>query len=367
MTPEQRQKQITKTSIIGIIANVVLAVFKITVGTISGSIAIVLDAVNSLTDAVSSVVTIIGVKLASRKPDTNHPFGYGRIEYFSAIIIAGIVLSAGVTSFVESFQKVIHPELPDYTSVTIIVVIAAVLVKIVLGKYVKAQGVKYNSDSLIASGQDASFDAILSASTLLGAVFSLLFNISIDGIIGVVIAGFIIKAGIEMLLEPINSVIGTRPDSAVTIAMKKSIKEVDGVKGAYDLVIHNYGPNAALGSVHVEVDATLTADEIHHLTANIQSKILNEFQVFLTVGIYAVDDTRGENTIISDICMTHEGIIGVHGIHIDDDEKFVSFDIVLDFSVKDKNELVKVLIKEIKEKIFSDFIIQINIDTNYSG
>ncbi len=367
MNPEQRQKQITKTSIIGIIANVVLAAFKITVGAIAGSIAIVLDAVNSLTDAVSSIVTILGVKYASRKPDTNHPFGYGRIEYFSAIIIAGIVLSAGVTSLFESIKKVISPEIPDYSLVTVIVVIAAVLVKIVLGRYVKSQGEKYNSDSLIASGQDASFDAILSASTLLGAIVTYLFNISIDGVLGVVIAAFIIKAGIEMLLEPISSVIGARPDSAVTIAMKKSICEIDGVQGAYDLVLHNYGPNAALGSVHVEVDSRISADEIHHLTADIQNKILSEFQVFLTVGIYAVDDSREENAVISRICMAHEGVIGVHGIHIDDDETFVSFDIVLDFSIKDKEELVRTLIKEIKSEIFTNYMIHINCDTNYSG
>ena len=367
MNPELRQKQITKTSIIGIIANVVLAAFKITVGALAGSIAIILDAVNSLTDAISSIVTIIGVKLASKKPDTKHPFGYGRIEYFSAIIIAAIVLSAGITSLIESVKKVISPEIPDYRLVTITVVIAAVLVKIFLGRYVKAQGEKYNSDSLIASGQDASFDAILSASTLLGAIVTYFFNISIDGLLGVVIAGFIIKAGIEMLLEPINSVIGIRPDSAITIAMKRSITSIEQVKGAYDLILHNYGPSYALGSVHVEINSSLTADEIHHITAEIQNKILEEFQVFLTVGIYAVDESRAENKEIKKICLSHKGVIGNHGIHIDDDDKFVSLDVVVDFSVKDRDALIKDIAEKISKDVFPDYNIVINIDTNYSG
>ena len=173
-----REKQITKTSLVGIIANVFLAGFKALVGLISGSIAIVLDAVNNLTDALSSVITIVGIKLAKRKPDDDHPFGHGRIEYFSAIIISGIVLAAGIMSLIESVKKIIHPEMPDYTTVTIVIVAVAVVVKLLLGRYVKTQGIKYNSDALVASGADASFDAIISASTLLGIFITIIFNIN---------------------------------------------------------------------------------------------------------------------------------------------------------------------------------------------
>ena len=135
-----REQGITRTSIIGVIVNVLLSGFKALIGLISGSISIVLDAVNNLTDAVSSVVTIIGIRLARKKPDEKHPFGHGRIEYFSAIIVAGIVIAAGVTSLYESVQKIFHPEMPDYSAASVIIVAAAVLVKIVLGRYVRCPG-----------------------------------------------------------------------------------------------------------------------------------------------------------------------------------------------------------------------------------
>ena len=165
-----RDQVIIRTSVIGIIANVFLAAFKAVVGLVSHSIAVTLDAVNNLSDALSSVITIAGTKLASKKPDKNHPMGYGRIEYLSAMVVAAIVLYAGITSLVESIKKIIHPEKPDYSIVSLIIIASAVIVKLALGRYVKAQGEKVKSGSLIASGSDALFDAILSGSVLLSAI-----------------------------------------------------------------------------------------------------------------------------------------------------------------------------------------------------
>ncbi|MBR0470393.1 MAG: cation diffusion facilitator family transporter, partial [Clostridia bacterium] len=162
-----RDKVIVRTSIIGIAANVFLAAFKAAVGIASNSIAVVLDAVNNLSDALSSVITVIGTKLAGKKPDKKHPLGYGRIEYLSAMIVSAIVLYAGITSAVESVKKIIWPEQADYSIVSLIIIASAVAVKIILGSYVKKQGKKVNSNALVASGADALFDAILSASVLL--------------------------------------------------------------------------------------------------------------------------------------------------------------------------------------------------------
>ncbi|MBQ1791104.1 MAG: cation transporter, partial [Oscillospiraceae bacterium] len=173
-----REKTIIRTSIIGIVANVFLAAFKAAVGLMSHSIAIVLDAVNNISDAGSSLITIIGTKLAGMEPDKKHPFGYGRIEYLSAMIISVIVLYAGITSFVESVKKILHPETPDYTPVSLIIVAVAVVVKILLGRYVKRVGERVNSDSLINSGKDAMLDAVISASTLAAAVIFLVFHVS---------------------------------------------------------------------------------------------------------------------------------------------------------------------------------------------
>ena len=194
-----RNSQIIRTSWIGIVANVFLAGFKAAVGLLANSVAIVMDAVNNLSDALSSVITIVGTKLSQRPADRKHPFGHGRIEYFSAIIIAVIVLSAGVTSLLESAKKILNPTQPEYTHTTLIVIAVAIIVKLVLGRYVKNKGVQLNSDALIASGSDALFDAIITLTTLVSAGVMLLWGISLDGILGVLISIVIIKAGIEML------------------------------------------------------------------------------------------------------------------------------------------------------------------------
>ena len=193
---QSRERIIVQTSIIGIIANVFLAGFKAVIGLMTHSIAIVLDAVNNISDAGSSLITIIGTKLAGREPDKKHPFGYGRIEYLSAMIISVIVLYAGVTSFVESVKQIIHPETPEYNTVSLIIVAVAVAVKILLGRYVKGVGEKVNSDSLVNSGEDATLDSIISASTLVAAIIFLLFKVSLEAWLGAVISLVIIKSGI---------------------------------------------------------------------------------------------------------------------------------------------------------------------------
>ena len=183
-----RDKQIIRTSIIGIAANVMLAGFKAVMGLLSNSIAITLDAVNNISDAASSIITIIGTKLAGKAPDRKHPFGYGRIEYLSAMIISVIVLYAGITSFTESVSKIIEPETPDYSLPILIIIAVAVVVKIVLGRYVKSVGVKTNSGSLINSGEDAVMDSIISASTLAAAIIYMIWGIGLEAWLGAIIS-----------------------------------------------------------------------------------------------------------------------------------------------------------------------------------
>ena len=174
----ERNKTIIKTSIKGIIVNVILVIFKAVIGVIVNSIAIILDAVNNLSDAISSIITIIGTKLAGRKPDKEHPYGHGRIEYFASLIIAVIVLVAGVTSGKESIEKIINPTKADYTIASLIIVAVAVVVKFFFGRYVKNVGKRIDSQSLIASGTDAFMDSILSLSTLIAAIISLIWGIN---------------------------------------------------------------------------------------------------------------------------------------------------------------------------------------------
>ena len=272
----QRERVIVRTSIVGILTNVLLAGFKAAVGLLSHSIAVILDAVNNLSDALSSVVTIIGAKLGAKQPDKKHPLGYGRIEYISSMIVAAIVLYAGLTSLVESVKKIIHPEAADYSTVALIIIAVAILAKLALGTYVKKQGQKVNSGALVASGSDALFDAILSASVLASAIVYLVWHVSLEAYVGVVIAIFILKAGVEMMLETLDDIIGKREDAETTRELKRIVCQQEGVLGAYDVTLFNYGPDRNYGSVHVELPDTMTVDEVDRLTRRIQLEVFQK-------------------------------------------------------------------------------------------
>lgn len=264
-----RTKKIIQTSIAGIVTNILLAVFKAVIGIMTNSIAIVLDAVNNASDVASSVVTIAGTKLSKKEPDKEHPFGHGRIEYLSAMIIAVIILYAGITSAIEAVKKIITPDIPSYSTVPLIIVAVAVVVKVVLGRYVKTVGVMVKSDSLINSGADASMDAVISAATLVAAIIYLNFNISVEAYLGVIISIFIIKAGIDMLRETLSHILGEAPDSKLAQKITETVMEFPEVTGAYDLVLHDYGPDVYQGSLHIEIPDIYTADRIDMLTRKI--------------------------------------------------------------------------------------------------
>ena len=366
---ENRSKTIVKTSIIGIVANVLLATFKAAVGFLSNSIAIVLDAVNNLSDALSSVITIVGTKLAGRSPDKKHPLGHGRVEYLTAMVIAVLVIYAGITSLIESVKQIINPETPEYKTVTLIIVAASVIVKILLGRYVKSVGEKVNSDSLIASGTDATMDAIISASTLVAALIFIWKGLSLEAYLGAIIALVIIKAGIDIFRETISQIIGERVDSDLAKDIKKSICEFEDVSGAYDLVLHSYGPDRLMGSVHIEIPDYYTADKIDTLTRRIQKKIFDEHGVVITaVSIYSIntkDDAAHEiKNEVMNIVMEHEGLIQVHDFYLDMKEKTMTFDMIIDFNA-DREGVYNHILEEIKEK-YPEYSVHIQLDSDIS-
>lgn len=368
--PEQnRDKVIIRTSIIGILTNVLLAAFKAAIGIISNSIAVTLDAVNNLSDALSSIITIIGTKLAGKLPDRKHPLGYGRIEYLSAMIVSGIVLYAGITSAVESVKKIIHPEKPDYSIISLVIIAVAVLVKIVLGRYVKAKGEQVNSGSLVASGSDAMFDAILSASVLVSAIIYKLSGLSLEAYVGVVIAAFIIKAGIEMMIETLNELLGSRADQEKTDRIKQLLTEDPEVRGAYDLIIYNYGPDKDLASVHLELPDTMTAREIDKLTRRLERKVYKETGVILAaVGLYSYN-TRNDKAAeiqkdVHDRVMAHDWAVQMHGFYVDVEAKEMTFDVVMSFDINPREGL-QIIYREISEA-YPDYRIHIAPDVDVS-
>ena len=358
----QREKGIVKTSVIGVITNVLLAAFKAAVGMISNSIAVTLDAVNNLSDALSSVITIIGAKLGAKQPDKKHPLGYGRIEYLSSMIVAGIVLYAGITSAVESVKKIITPEKADYSIVSLIIIGVAIVVKLVLGQFVKKQGKKYNSGALAASGSDALFDAILSASVLASAAIYLIWHISLEAYVGVIIAVIIIKAGIEMMIETLNDILGKRSDREEVKKIKQLICEEEAVRGAYDLIMYNYGPNKNYASVHLELPDNMTVDEVDRLTRRIQAKVFLETGVILTgVGVYSFNTSNNEaakiRNAVQETVLEHDWALQMHGFYADTENKTIRFDVVVSFDV-DKAQAIAELCEEIGG-IYPDYTLQI--------
>ena len=231
---EQREKQIIRVSIIGIIANIFLAGFKFAVGFLANSVAIMVDALNNASDVLSSVITIIGTKLAGRPADKSHPYGHGRAEYLTAAVISGIVLYAGITAFIESVKKILEPVEPEYTAATLAVVAAGVAVKVILGRYVKGRGLELSSDSLKDSGEDALMDSAISSTTLIGALAFLGLGWNLEAWLGAFISIVIIKAGIDMFRETTSKILGERAESELTKSIKETICETEGVYGAYD-------------------------------------------------------------------------------------------------------------------------------------
>ena len=362
-----RDRLIVRTSIIGIITNVFLAAFKAAIGLLSHSIAVVLDAVNNLSDALSSLITIIGTKLSAKLPDKKHPLGYGRIEYLTALVVAAIVLYAGATSLVESVKKIIHPETADYSIVSLVIIAVAVVVKLLLGRYVKAQAKKANSAALEASGADASFDAVLSASVLLSAIIFLVFGVSLEAWVGVVISCFIIKSGIEMITETLDDILGKRADAELTGRIRASVLEEEEVRGVYDIIVNNYGPNKNTCSLHIELPDVMTVDQVDVLTRRIQARVYKATGVIVTgVGVYAYntkdDEAAAIRNRVMNLVLSHDWALQLHGFHADTAEKTLRFDVVMSFDITPEEGLAT-LYSEV-QSAFPDYTIHIVPDVD---
>lgn len=365
-----REKEIIKVSIIGIIANIFLAAFKAAIGILTNSIAITLDAVNNLSDVLSSIITIIGTRIAGRKPDKEHPLGHGRVEYLSAGLIAMIVLYAGITSLVESVKKIINPSEPEYTNIALIIVAVAVVVKLLLGSYVKSKGKKLNSDSLVASGEDARLDAIISASTVVAALIYIFWSISLESYLAALISLVIIKAGYEMISETLSEIIGERIDKDVIDELKQTIMEFEDVYGVYDVVLHNYGPDTLIGSLHIEVLDTYTAGQLDELQRHLMKAAYDKNNIILAgISVYARNskDDRAKQDFekVRHLVMSHKYVLQMHGFYINYEEKIMNFDIILDFDSPSRNEEYMHILSDVQEA-FPDFAIGITLDLDVS-
>ena len=357
------------TSVIGIVANLFLVAFKGAVGLASNSIAILLDAVNNLTDALSSVITIIGARAAAKEPDREHPLGHGRIEYLSALLVAVLVLYAGLSSLVESVKKMLHPETPQYSAVGLIIIAVAVFVKILMGQYVKRRGRQLNSEALAASGSDASFDALLSVSVLASALIFLRTGISLEAYVGTLISMMIVRSGYGMIRDTLDEILGKRPDTELVRKIRSLIMEEHVVIGAYDLFVTDYGPERRYGVVHLELPDTMTVEEVDALTRRIQKRVKEVTGIQIsTVGVYAhntKDAVAAEmRHTVEHIALSHAWILQIHGFYAETAKKYMRFDAVVDFT-KSRADAVDALRREV-EAAYPGYRVDITADADVS-
>ena len=366
----KRQKVIIRTSIVGIIGNFFLAAFKAFVGILTNSIAIILDAVNNFSDMLSSIVTIVGILLANKAPDRRHPMGHGRYEYLSTAIIAVIIIYIGVTAIRESINKIINPEDVSYNALSIIIVAVAIAVKIFIGIYFRKTAKKVDSDSLRASGTDALFDSVISFATLVSAIIYLTTGFKTEAYLATIISVLIIRSGLVMLREIFSVIAGERVSPELSKNIKKSACEVPGVKGAFDLMIHDYGTQMVFCSLNIEVEESLTAREIDDISREVRRKVFYGYHIYISsVGIYSINTESEEiNKMyrrVKELLSHYDHVIQMHGFHVDEKKKEISFDVVLSFDVKNRRAYYLALKRHLR-KTFPDYSINIALDSDYS-
>lgn len=366
---KDRQRVIVHTSVVGVAGNVVLVIFKAIVGVITGSVAIIADALNNLADAMSSIVTLVGTKLAAKAPDYKHPYGYGRIEYLSSVVIAVLILYTGISTLVDSVNRIIHPEAANYDVASVIVIAAGIAVKILLGRFFKARGTSTASEALTASGADAMLDAAVSSSILVGMAIYALWGVTVDGWLGAGIAVVIIKSGIDIMKDSLSSIIGERVPADLSRVIKKTISEYPDVLGAYDLIMNRYGPELTIASVHIQVPDNMDAMQIDKLSREISGTMFQKFGIIMTIGIYAANMTspiaREMFRKLHELAEDNQEILQVHGFYIDTETRSVSFDMIVRFECTNR-EAVKDRIIDALKKLYPDYTFTVNLDSDFS-
>ncbi|EGG91050.1 hypothetical protein HMPREF0491_02400 [Lachnospiraceae oral taxon 107 str. F0167] len=369
MDANERRKKIIGVSIIGIVANLLLGVLKAVLGLLSGSIALISDALNNITDSSSSLITIVGTKLAAKAPDKQHPFGHGRTEYLTSLLIGGIVFLTGFQSLISSVKAVFNKEDINTDITTVIIIIATIAAKILLGTFTENSGKKLNSTALIASGADAKNDAVVSVVTLISSILYMFAKISVDGIAGVIISVFILKTAYEVLSDTIKKLLGERVDGEMVRGIKDIVRNTEGVINCFDLILNDYGPDFYTGSINVEIEDDRSIGEMYPILHEAQTKIYNKYNVFLVFGFYSVDvdDERyiKIKSLLKNYKENERHIINYHGIVIDEKDKTIYCDITRDFDIT--SETVIENVNRILKEEFPEYNIHVNIDTEFSG
>ena len=361
--------------IIGIIVNFLLFLIKFSVGTLVSSIAVTADAFNNLSDTASSIITIVGFNMANKPADEEHPFGHGRIEYLSALVVAFMVMLVGFQFVKTSFDRIMNPEAIKFEWIPFILLIISIFLKVWLSFFNKFIGNKIDSTALKASAVDALGDVFTSSCVAISLLAAKFTTIPIDGYVGILVALFIIYSGFSLVKETINPLLGEAPDPKLVKDIHSMLLSYDYITGIHDLVIHNYGPGRCMASVHAEIPSDIDIMKIHNIIDKAEREISKELGVYLVIHMDPIclsnDEIREAHNEVSKIIKYNPLIKSMHDFRIvgEGNEKNLIFDIVVNSKVlnkiMDENALKKDLIKSIKD-IHPQYNCIITIDHDYS-
>lgn len=343
--------------IVGIIANLTLFAIKLFVGIVAKSIAVTADAFNNLSDAASSLITIIGFKLSTMPADKEHPFGHGRLEYVSAMIVAFMVMYVGFQFIKSSFERILNPETIVFELIPFILILISILVKIWLGKFNGFVGKTINSSALKASSLDAFGDVITSSCVALSLLASKFTTFPIDGYIGIIVALMILYSGFNLVKETLNPLLGEAPDPELVTNIKESVLSYDLISGVHDLIIHNYGPGKCMASIHAEVPANASIIQIHEIIDKAEKEISDKLNIYLVIHMDPInvddEDIIEARRDLLEVLNDFPYVLSMHDFRVvgEGNIKNLIFDIVVDSNKKNKmlsDELIKA---EIIEKV----------------
>ncbi|MBR3833429.1 MAG: cation transporter [Lachnospiraceae bacterium] len=279
---------------VGIVCNVLLFVAKFVIGTLANSISIISDGFNNLSDCASCVVTMFGYKMAAKPADKDHPFGHGRMEYLTSLIIAMVIVVVGVELFTGSVDKIIHPEEVSFSVVALVVLLISILIKLWMGLFNRKLGNTVDSSVMLATSKDSLNDVFATATTLIALVASIFTDAPLDGVMGVIVSIMILISGFGIVKETVDELLGQPADPEMVECLKELVDECPFSLGMHDLIIHSYGPGNLIGSVHIEVDGKENIMDIHDAIDELERNIYNELGIRMTVHMDPVE-TDNEN------------------------------------------------------------------------
>lgn len=366
--PGSREGAVVTVSALNILVNLISAAVKVVIGMAVSSIAIVSEGVNNATDSATSLITIVGTKLSAKHPTEKHPFGFGRIEYLTSLLIAVLILFTGAELMESSIKLIFEPQEMSISYVTMAIIAVSAILKLLLGTFTIKEGKRVDSSSLVALGTECRSDSVVSVITLVTALVFLVFRVNLDAYAGIIMALIVLKAGLEVLKETLSDLLGQSGEKELAQELYRIIRAEPLVLNAADMMLHNYGPDAYSGSVNVEIDHSKTVGEVYAALHELQLRIMREKHITMVFGIYAVDKDHQEirqlREQVAAFVREQEHVTSYHALYIHPNGRDIYVDLVVDYDLADWDEL---------RREFTDYMaarypekhLELVIETNY--